>query len=104
MIHKLGIDSVPVDESSNSVPGVPPKSPVEMLPSTALALVRGFSTRLFLTLILASTSSIRRHMLDAAGVEYEAVKPDVDEEGLKLGLTGGTEIALRLAEAKALSV
>jgi len=32
-----------------------------------------------LTLILASTSSIRRQMLDAAGVEYEAVKPDVDE-------------------------
>jgi septum formation protein len=43
-------------------------------------------------------------MLDAAGVDYEAVRPDVDEEELKLGLTDGREIALRLAEAKALSI
>ena len=43
-------------------------------------------------------------MLDAAGVDYEAERPDVDEEELKLGLTDGSEIALRLAEAKALSV
>ena len=76
-----------------------------MLPSTALALVRRFSTRLFfLTLILASTSSIRRHMLDVAGVGYQAMKPDVDEKELRLGLTEGSEIALRLAQAKALSV
>ena len=43
-------------------------------------------------------------MLDAAGVAYEAVKPDVDEAELKLGLTGAEEIALRLAEAKAVSI
>jgi septum formation protein len=43
-------------------------------------------------------------MLDAAGVTYEAVKPDVDEAELKLGLTSADEIALRLAEAKAVSV
>jgi septum formation protein len=58
----------------------------------------------FLALILASTSPIRRHLLDAAGVTYEAVKPDVDEAQLKLGLSGAEEIALRLAEAKAVSV
>ena len=57
-----------------------------------------------MTLILASTSPIRRYMLDAAGVAYEAAKPDVDEEELKLGLTSGEEIALRVAEAKAVSV
>jgi len=55
-------------------------------------------------LILASTSAIRRQMLDAAGVGYEAVRPDVDEIELKLGLASAVEIAGRLAEAKALSV
>ena len=68
-------------------------------------MVRGFSTRLFrLTLILASTSAIRRHMLDAAGVSYRAVAPDVDEDELKLGLAKPQEIAGRLASAKAMSV
>ena len=43
-------------------------------------------------------------MLDAAGVRYQAVKPEVDETELKLGLTDGREIARRLAEAKAVSV
>ena len=57
-----------------------------------------------MTLILASTSSIRRHMLDAAGVEYEAVKPMVDEEELKLGLSDAADIAERLAIAKAFSI
>lgn len=57
-----------------------------------------------MTLILASTSAIRRQMLDAAGVEYDAVKPDVDEDELRLGLSDSSEIALRLASAKALSV
>src|SRR5690242_7401560 len=56
------------------------------------------------TLILASTSPIRLQMLDAAGVACEAVKPQVDEEELKLGLTDPAQIALRLATAKAVSV
>jgi len=43
-------------------------------------------------------------MLDAAGVEYEARKPQVDEDELKLGLTDAAEIAERLASAKALSI
>ena len=43
-------------------------------------------------------------MLDAAGVQYQAVKPAVDEDELKLGLSDARSIALRLAEAKALSV
>jgi septum formation protein len=57
-----------------------------------------------LALILASTSAIRRHMLDAAGVDYEAVGPQVDEDELKLGLANPEEIAARLASAKAMSV
>jgi septum formation protein len=57
-----------------------------------------------LPLILASTSAIRRQMLDAAGVEYQAVRPQVDEDELKLGLTQANEIAERLAGAKAVSV
>jgi septum formation protein len=57
-----------------------------------------------LTLILASTSAIRRQMLDAAGVEYEAVKPNVDEAAMKLRLNDVTEIAGELAAAKACSV
>jgi septum formation protein len=57
-----------------------------------------------LTLILASTSAIRRQILDAAGVAYQAARPDVDEAELKLGLTSAAEIAQRLAEAKALSI
>jgi septum formation protein len=57
-----------------------------------------------LTLILASTSPIRRQMLDAAGVEYRAVKPDVDEDAVKALLSGATAIASELAGAKAASV
>ena len=57
-----------------------------------------------MTLILASTSSIRRHMLEAAGVEYRAQSPRVDEDELKLGETDPSRIAEGLAIAKALSV
>ena len=55
-------------------------------------------------LILASTSAIRRQILDAAGIEHLVSKPQVDEDELKLGLASPAEIAARLAEAKALSV
>ena len=43
-------------------------------------------------------------MLDAAGVDYEAVKPAVDEDKLKLGLSDARDIAERLAAAKAISI
>jgi septum formation protein len=57
-----------------------------------------------LALILASTSAIRRHMLDAAGVQYEAVAPDVDEDAVKRRLYDPPVLASELAQAKALSV
>ena len=56
-----------------------------------------------MTLILASSSAIRRHMLDAAGVTYRAVKPDVDEDSVKARLNDAAEIASELAAAKACS-
>jgi septum formation protein len=43
-------------------------------------------------------------MLDAAGVSYEAVKPQVDENMVKARLTDAAEIALELAAAKACSL
>jgi septum formation protein len=54
------------------------------------------------TLILASTSPIRRAMLKAAGVEVEAIAPNVDEQSLKTGNADGD--AVTLAEAKSLAV
>lgn len=55
-------------------------------------------------LTLASTSSIRRQMLDAAGVDYRAVWPDVDEAAVKARLTEPSAVAVELAAAKAMSV
>jgi septum formation protein len=56
-------------------------------------------------LTLASTSPIRRHLLEQAGVEVVAVAPRVDEEAVKQAHDGdGAALAVRLAEAKALSI
>ena len=57
-----------------------------------------------LPLILASTSAIRRQMLDAAGIPYEAMKPDVDEAEVKARFEDPVRIATELAAAKACSV
>jgi septum formation protein len=59
-------------------------------------------------LILASTSTSRRSMLEAAGVAMSVMAPNVDEELMRAMLTrGGADaagIADALAEAKALAV
>jgi septum formation protein len=59
-------------------------------------------------LLLASQSATRRRMLEAAGVPFEAVTADFDEEGAKTGLiaTGfePRDLAEMLAEMKAKSV
>jgi len=56
-------------------------------------------------LILASTSPIRIHLLEQAGVEFIALPPSVDEEMIKRGHAGdGPALALRIAEAKAVSL
>jgi len=58
------------------------------------------------TLVLASQSASRRAMLDAAGVAFEALPAQVDERALEAGLgdAAPAQIALALAEAKALAV
>jgi len=56
-------------------------------------------------LILASGSATRRQMLEQAGLTFEVVPPDTDEEAVKLGWTGTPAgLALDLARRKALSV
>jgi septum formation protein len=57
-----------------------------------------------MALILASSSTIRRQMLDAAGVEYSAIPSCVDERTIKIKLQSDREIAGTLAKAKALDV
>ena len=56
-----------------------------------------------MALVLASTSPIRHAMLDAAGLEVEAIPPELDEATLKAD-TDARSIARALAEAKALAV
>ena len=55
-------------------------------------------------LILASGSAIRRKMLEDAGVEFEVVRPEIDEEAAKEGKPDLETIAISLAEAKAVAV
>jgi septum formation protein len=57
-------------------------------------------------IILASQSASRKAMLEAAGVPFEARGSSVDEGEIKRELIGvpGSEVALILAEAKALAV
>ena len=59
-------------------------------------------------LVLASQSASRRAMLDAAGVVYDAVAPQVDEEGAKASLRAegitGRDLADALAELKAVKM
>ena len=54
-------------------------------------------------LILASKSASRRAMLDAAGVEYEAIPADIDERAVETSLRGASapDIAEALSVAKA---
>ena len=57
-------------------------------------------------IVLASKSASRRTMLGAAGVEFEARPAAIDERALEAQLRDAVpdEVALALAEAKALSV
>ncbi len=57
-------------------------------------------------LILASRSDARRAMLTGAGVPFQAEDAGVDEDAIKVSLTGidPAELALELARAKALAI
>jgi len=60
------------------------------------------------SVVLASTSVIRRRILSSAGVSFRVIRPDTDEESLKEELlaqgAGPHEIGAALARAKALSI
>jgi len=53
------------------------------------------------TLVLASQSASRRAMLEAVGITFEAVSPNVDEEAAKASLRTEGNDARRLADALA---
>lgn len=57
-------------------------------------------------IVLASKSASRQAMLKAAGVTFHCQPADIDERGLESSLAGRppAEIALALAEAKALAI
>ena len=57
-----------------------------------------------MTLVLASSSAIRRQMLEHAGVAFESVSANVDESAEKARHGDPTDLATALAEAKALAV
>ena len=58
-----------------------------------------------MSLILASNSSIRKAMLDQAGLSYRIVSPDFDEDIVKQKHVGdGEGLVIRLAQGKALSI
>ena len=56
-------------------------------------------------LLLASSSAIRRAMLDAAGVEYAGLPANIDEAAVKASIgSDPSAVALELAKAKAEAV
>ncbi len=58
-----------------------------------------------MALILASASTIRAQMLEAAGLKFEVHAADLDEAGIKAEHRGdAAELAIELASAKAVTV
>src|SRR5918993_35724 len=57
-----------------------------------------------MSLILASNSQIRSHMLAQCGVEFEVRSPDFDEEATKTPGLNGEGLAIKLSEGKACSI
>lgn len=57
-----------------------------------------------MALILASSSTIRRQMLRAAGLEHDAITSAVDEDAIKAAHSDAAAMTTELAAAKALSV
>ena len=56
-------------------------------------------------IILASTSKVRKEILEAVGLEFLTISPDFDEEEAKKTLNlKSPELALALAKGKALSI
>jgi len=80
-------------------------SDVEPAHDIALGAPTGFSTRLFeMALILASSSAIRRQMLDHAGIEFTSVAAGIDETSEQSRHSDPEALAPALAKEKALAV
>jgi septum formation protein len=77
---------------------------VDALPISGLALLSSFPQGCSVTLILASSSPIRRQMLEAAGVAFAVEQSRVDEALVKRTLVDPERIASELSAAKALDV
>jgi septum formation protein len=93
-----------VDESSDKLSHIGHKPDIEPVPIGALGHTRSFPQGYAVTLILASSSAIRRAMLGAAGVDFEVAAPHVDEAALKAAALLTDDLAIDIARAKALSV
>ena len=83
---------------------------VQVMPCSLPRLRRQLSTGLFMSqrIILASGSASRSKLLSAVGLEFEVVKPRVDEDAIRAALSAEDanprDIADALAEAKAAKV
>lgn len=76
---------------------------VETAPIAGLEARAGFSTGFYeMGLVLASSSAIRRAMLDQAGIHCEVVPVELDEDAERASATDAAHLARTLAEAKAL--
>ena len=104
MTHRLGVDFIPGDESLGEPAPARDKPAIGTFHWSALLRHQRFSTRLCMKLILASSSAIRRAMLEAAGVEFSVSAPGVDEAAYKRDGAAPAALALALAAAKALAV
>ena len=79
------------------------KLEVEPVPIGALGHTHSFPQGYAVSLVLASSSAIRRAMLEAAGIDFEVASPQVDEAASRGGVLTD-DLASDLAQAKALSV
>ncbi len=93
-----------MDELSDKPRRAGHKPEVEPVPIVALGHKLTCPQGYAVTLVLASSSPIRRAMLAAAGVDFEVASPQVDEAALKAEALLTDDLALDLAKAKALSV
>jgi septum formation protein len=78
--------------------------PLRLSPRSGYGTGPAFPQGCAMPLILASSSPIRRQLLSAAGVGYEAISPDFDEAEFKDRHKNPSDLASELAKAKAVSV
>ncbi len=93
-----------MDELSDKVRLCGHKREVEPVPIAALGQAVTFPQGYAVPVVLASSSPIRRAMLDAAGVMHEVRPARIDEAAAKARMSDPAELAVELARAKAVEV